>query len=300
MDAARLLRKEDTNNKHLRDEVLPLLENDLGKNFWQHDLRLYHYDATSVAQHKLGKLLLAGPIALMLGQPESRFTIHQIMEENLVLLANLSTVGAETRQVLGRFLLSLIYLNALARSNMPASQRKAFQVYCDEAHLFLGDTIDDFLVAMRKYNVGLNLAHQHMGQFKSLKSEALTEVGSSIIFRVDSKDAEYLCRRLMGKVQPKDLIQLEDYHAVVRTGSRVYYIRTHEINSAAGMGCREQIITESRRKYCVPANTLRQNTETTMGNWGQGISPHPTNPEEFIYDEFEERSTTSKKSETTA
>ena len=65
------------------------------------------------------------------------------MDEGKILLINLSNMDTNVKQVLGSFILSLLHLNALSRSNLPFEQRKQFQIHCDEAHQFLTDTFEN-------------------------------------------------------------------------------------------------------------------------------------------------------------
>ena len=91
------------------------------------------------------------------------------MDEGYILLVNLSNVGTILRGVLGCFILSQFHIAALARSRLPASERKSFSIYVDEAHRFMTDTIEDLIAETRKYNVNLNIAHQYLTQFDKRK-----------------------------------------------------------------------------------------------------------------------------------
>jgi hypothetical protein len=104
----------------------------------------------------------------------------------------------------------------------------------------------------RKYKVGLTLAHQYMRQFDRRKGDALSTVGSTIIFGVDRADAEYLTKDLLGMVRTEDLIAQPDYNAIARIGQQVVRIRTYKPPDIVGTGYRSQIVERSRRLYCKP------------------------------------------------
>ena len=69
-------------------------------------------------------------------QPENRIHFRRIMDEGKILLVNLANMGSEVREVLGCFLLAILRITAISRSDIPADQRKPFHIYCDEAHRF--------------------------------------------------------------------------------------------------------------------------------------------------------------------
>jgi len=139
---------------------------------------------------------VTGTPSLMLSQPENRFNFREIIDTGKILLIDLSNMGISVRQVLGSFILSILHLNALGRRNTPIDQRKQFHIYCDEAHNFLTDSVENLIAEARKYRVSLNLAHQYLSQFNKQIGDALSTVGTSIVYKVDKRDAGYLAKRL--------------------------------------------------------------------------------------------------------
>ncbi|MFH1108393.1 MAG: type IV secretion system DNA-binding domain-containing protein [Planctomycetota bacterium] len=172
-DVADLLRKKSDESERLRSRIAPLLENRLTRSFWQEDFLRYGNADLSPPQHKLSRLLASGNVSYMLSQPENRIDLRDVMDTGKILVVNLATIGSETREVLGCFMLSLLRLAAISRSDIPPAAQKRFHIYCDEAHRFITDSIEDLIEETRKYNVSLALAHQYMSQFSTRKSDAI-------------------------------------------------------------------------------------------------------------------------------
>ena len=183
----------------------------------------------------------------MLSQPDSLIDFSQIMNQGMILLVNLSTVGPTVREILGCFILSLLHLNALNRSSLPRAERKQFDVYCDEAHRFMTDALEDLIAETRKFNVSLNLAHQYMSQFGQRKIDAFFQRGRHGDLQCDERDARFLTKDLRGKVKPEDMFNLEVAEAIARIGSEVVKFHLPPQLKADNMALREQIIQNSRR-----------------------------------------------------
>lgn len=294
LDISNLLRNKSNESKVLRRKILEVLENETARQFWLHDYERYRKDDLGPPRNKLSKLLVTGTVSLMLSQPENRLNFRKIMDEGMIFLANLSTVSTMLRSVLGSFILSNLHIAALSRSSIPIDERKQFHIHVDEAHRFMTDTIEDLIAETRKYKVSLNLAHQYMSQFGKRKSDALSSVGSCIIFNVDKTDAGYLTKDLRGLVKVDDLISLEVGEAIARIGTDVVRIKTRSPLMAPTDNFRSRIIDESRKKYYKPATEIKKLINRRNARWCSSFSPLidtsannlEESPEEFAYDEF--------------
>jgi len=217
------------------------------------------------------------------------------MDEGMILLVNLSSIGSETRDILGCFILSLLHLTAISRSDTPFERRKPFHIYCDEAHRFMTPALEDLIGETRKFRVSLTLAHQYLSQFTQKKTDALSSVGTTIIFNVDTKDAQYLKKDLQGLANVEDLITLNIGEAIARIGTEVVRIKTLEPLQIPKKNLREQIINESHRRYYKTVSEVRKAVRLRNNRWHQPFAPLTPIPEdqngnstieEFYYDEF--------------
>ena len=294
LDISNLMRNKSEESKILRREILKVVDNETVKQFWHHDYEKYGKDDFGPPRNKLSKLLVSGTVSLMLSQPESLFNFRKIMDESMILLVNLSNIGSMVRGILGCFILSLLHLTALSRSSIPIKDRKQFHIHCDEAHRFMTDSLEDLIAETRKYGVSLSLAHQYMSQFGKRKIDAFSSVGSTIIFSVDSRDANYLVKDLQKKVKVEDIVSLNKWEAIARIGTEIVRFTTRPPLRVPPNNFRDQIIAESRKKYCKPAHEIRQWIQNRGSRWGlpfvplTKIMPKKTDGgiEEFVYDEF--------------
>lgn len=153
----------------------------------------------------------------VLGRSRSTFDLRGAMENRRVLLCNLSRSEANP---LASTMLTWVFLQgilnaALARGPRRAGGRPAFYVYCDEFQRLAGPSTSAILSEVRKYDVGLVLAHQFVDQLpEETLASVLGNVGTKVIFRVGPRDAA----RISG-YQPDlsvtDLIRLPNFTAFV-------------------------------------------------------------------------------------
>ncbi|HOW74109.1 MAG TPA: hypothetical protein PKY77_26185 [Phycisphaerae bacterium] len=257
LDAYQLLRKTDQ-NKRRWGHILNALDNEVAREFWRHDLEKYGKDDLGPVRNKLSKLLLTGTVSRMLSQPDNRIDFRQIMDQGQALIVNLSNIGSQVRDILGCLILSTVCLTALGRSSIPAHQRQPAHVYCDEAHRFTTDALEDLIAQMRKYNLSLNLAHQYLRQFDANRRGALSSVNSTIIFNVEMEDARHFRRGLRGRVSVGELIDLEPWQAVARIGTHVVRFRTVKPRASLKPDPTPAIIQHSRERYYCPADQIRR------------------------------------------
>jgi hypothetical protein len=290
LDLSDLLRRKTDNSARFRKQILEVVDNQTAREFWKHDFDRYTNEAFDPPKHKLSKLLVSGTVSLMLSQPESLIDFRRIMDQGMILLINLSTVGSEVREILGCFILSLFHLTALSRSEIPIKDRKQFHIHADEAHRFITDALEDLIAETRKFGCGLTLAHHYLSQFATKKIDALSSVGTTIIMNVDTKDARYLTKDLQDLVQYKDLITLEKGEAIARIGTDIVRLKTHGALKIPELHFKEAIIEHSRNLYCKPVNAVKEIIRQKDRRWERQFSSlsaaSSESSEEFIYDEF--------------
>lgn len=288
-DAAILLTHGDKESKQLRDKLLPYLHNETLIKFWKDLYPNYKKDEMGPPQHKLSKLLSYDTVQLMLSQPENRISFQQIMNDGKILLVDLSRLGGEVRNTLGAFILALLHMAALSRSSIPTPQRRAFHVYCDEAHRFATDAIEDLLAETRKYNVSLTLAHQYLSQFSPNVKDAIATAFTTAIFRVNASDANFLLRHLQGRVEANDLLTLGVGEAIVRIGNEIVRLHTFPEQRPPDQSRREFLIAQSRKRYCRHIGELRVLAKQRRGRYAEFPSPPGefNDGADYPYDEFD-------------
>lgn len=296
LDVSNLLKKKSPESLRLIAEIERSCDSETIKNFWRHDFPRYSDQDLSPSQHKLSKLLMSGTVSLMLSQPENRFNFREIMDSGKILLADLSGLGHDLRGLLGSFVLSLLHIAAVSRSNILFRDRKPFHIYCDEAHLFLSASIADLIPETRKFAVDLTLAHQYLSQFDHISRDSILTTGSTIIFNVDLSDARYLAKDLRDRIKPEDIASFEVGEAVARIGTEIIRIKTPPPHILPATNARQYIIDESHRKYYKPLPEVRAVLTGRMGKKTGHSAIHPdqagetdgwAKEEKFQYEEFE-------------
>ena len=226
----------------------------------------------------------------MLSQPRAAFQFREVMDEGRILLVNLANLGSETGDVLGCFMLSSLHRAALSRSSLPREQRRPFHVYCDEFHRFATDALEDMVTECRKFCVSMTLAHQHMKQLTARMADALSGVGSTIIFSVGGDDARSLQGGLHGMVEAEELTRLKKHEAIARIDTEVVRIETLGPLQGSTDNCRQQIIAASRDRYYRPTAEVREMLARRSNPQPERFSRRTVAPvaksKEFTYEEF--------------
>ena len=100
-----------------------------------------------------------------------------------------------------------------------------------------------------------------MSQFGTRKSDAVSSVGSTVIFHVNSTDASYLKKDLQDKVEVGDLCGLRRYEAVARIGTEIARLKTRRVPPVPTDNVRDLIIEQSRRRYCRRVDEVKRAIE---------------------------------------
>jgi hypothetical protein len=255
------------------------------------EFRKYTHSELTSPRHKLSKLLNADTVFKMLSQPRSLFNLRDIMDSGKILLVDLSTVGGDAGNILGSFMLSLLHLAALARSDSDPATYKQCHIICDEIHRFSTSSLEKLLAETRKFNVSLTLAHQNLAQLSSAQVDAVCGVGSTIIFRIDGADTAYMRRNLLGRVKAQDLVGLEKGQAIARIDNQVVRLRTRPPPKALQPNHRELIIQQSRQRYYRPLAEFGMEVRKPDPSLAPpapptppGTDPAPVDSEAFAYD----------------
>src|SRR5438552_4141007 len=201
-----------------RRHVLVYVRNDQVRRFWLREYENYpaRFRAEAIApiQNKVGEFLVNPILRSIVGQPKSAFDLRRVMDEGRILLVNLAKgkIGEDTSSLLGAMLVTKIGLAALSRAELPEADRRDFYLYADEFPSFTTTSFSGMLSEMRKYHVGLVLAHQYMEQLdETLHGAILGNVGTTIAFRVGLSDAEVLEKEFFPEFAASDLVNLPNY-----------------------------------------------------------------------------------------
>lgn len=154
-----------------------------------------------------------------LGQATNLLDFRAIMDAGVSVIVNLGGLPEQVQRFLGAFICHGFEVAALSRENIPAHQRRHYELIMDEASMFVSQTeagLARILSLCRKYALFVTIAHQSLSQFSSRMTSALQNA-LSLGFRLGREDAEWAARRF-GRFDETDVKHLvEDPHAVERT-----------------------------------------------------------------------------------
>jgi len=135
----------------------------------------------------------------MFSHPESKLDLFAEMNAGKVILINTAKdlLKEQGSEIFGRFFIAMIAQAAQERAVLPDSERMPTFVYIDEAADYFDRNISVILAQARKYNVGMVLAHQYLGQLEPKLQEAFA-ANTAIKFAggVSAKDARSLAPML--------------------------------------------------------------------------------------------------------
>lgn len=255
-DAWDLLRRAKRSDKHsarLRSRVLRASGDDrLAEIFWRDAVTRYSWGELQSAVVVLHRLLASGLCSRIFSQSESSIDLYDIMESGKILLLDLSPIGSEVGNVLGALVLALLHLAAVSRQGPDDRTLSPFHIYCDEAHRFTPNGPDALMADTRRFGVSMTFTYQYMRQSDSCHADVLLNVGSTIIFRVNSDDAHELCKGLQGKVTVDDLVTLDSGLAVARIAGKVVRLRTLPMLEIPTDNCRDLIVQQCHEQYYRP------------------------------------------------
>ena len=147
----------------------------------------------------------------MFSHPRSKLDLFAEMNAGKVILINTAKdlLKEQGTEIFGRFFIALIAQAAQERATLPERKRTPTIVYIDEAQDYFDRNIGLILAQARKYNVGMVLAHQYLGQLEPKLQEAFA-ANTAIKFAggVSAKDARALapmlyCGPELIEAQPK-------------------------------------------------------------------------------------------------
>ena len=208
--------------KKFRDEVVGFIEDPVVRNFWTVEFASWNnkFAAEAIAPvlNKVGAFTANPLVRNIIGQKKSSFNIRQIMDENKILIVNLSRglVGEDNAALLGSLLVTKIQLAAMSRADIPAANRTPFYLYVDEFQNFATDSFTTILSEARKYGLNLTVANQYIAQMiPAVRDAIFGNVGSIIAFRTSADDARGMQKYFEPKFTEYDLVHMHNRHFVV-------------------------------------------------------------------------------------
>lgn len=226
-DIIRLFTDDDFQKDHVRNVKNPIVKAWWDKTFanmWQREKQeIIPYFAAKFSGFITNKMMRN-----IIWQTKSSFNIAECMQQNKILLLNLSKglIGDLNSQLLGMIVVSKIQTAAMQRQRMTKDERKDFYLYIDEFQNYVTPSIESILSEARKYRLWLVLAHQYLGQLEQsnaltkssldLKKAIFGNVWSVMSYKVGPEDGEFMAKYFQPTFSDADLINMDKFKWVMK------------------------------------------------------------------------------------
>lgn len=209
------------NDQSFADYKLKYVRDQTVIDFWQKEMAqttgASKSDVLGWFASKFGAFLSNEMMRNILGQTKSGINIREIMDNNKILLVNLSKgkTGELNSMLLGMIFVMKFQVAAMSRANLPEDQRKDFCLYVDEFQNFATDSFESILSEARKYKLNIIVANQFMTQLTDKIREAIIgNVGTIISGRIGVTDAEMLSKKFTPTFNVEDLTRLPNFQTI--------------------------------------------------------------------------------------
>jgi len=257
-------------NNTYRQKVIGSIKDDMVKHFWvaEFDDWAEKFDTEVIIPlvNKLWQFLSNPMLSNIFGQKENKINIEKLMNEQKIILINLSKdkIGEENSSFLGAIFLTKMKQAGMSRAKLDSHLRPDFYLYLDEFHNIVTDTFENILSEARKYGINLVVSHQYMGQLSPRIGQAvLGNIGTIILFRVGGDDATKLKAEFAPIFEVKDMINLgvgEFYIKMIIEGESYdpFSAETLRVLPPTHPSYKKEVIEASRRKYAIPATVAQR------------------------------------------
>jgi hypothetical protein len=249
-----------------RAECLKRCADPFIRYFWEREFAGYserfRAEAVAPVQNKVGQFCANPTIRAVLGQ-KSTLKFDKIINGK-TFIANLSGMGREPAHLLGALLVTAIHQAAQRRSTIPESERVPFTLYADEFQNFATDSFGTILSESRKWGLSLCLANQYLTQLPpGLQQAVLGNVGTLIVFRVASQDAELLAGEVgIEPVNAATLTDTANFEAVMRVVNDGVPSSPKRIKTTppqwARTGMLASVLNRTRARYTRPSEDVEK------------------------------------------
>ena len=206
------------------DELMPYIKDPVVRRYWTDQIAqtsdFHKSEVLDYIVSKFGRFVTNKTMRNIIGQPYSAFSFRKAMDENKIILCNLSKgiLGEEDAKFLGLILVPKVLTAAMSRQDIPMEQRHDFYLYVDEFQNYATEDFAVILSEARKYRLNLIVANQFVSQIdEEVKNAVFGNVGTMVAFRVGVPDANFLQHEFAPTFNEGDLTNIEKYHVYIKT-----------------------------------------------------------------------------------
>lgn len=218
LDIPRMLTDNSFRNRVVEQVKDPVIREFWVNEFAQYDSK-FRTEAVSPILNKVGQFLATATIRNIVGQPRSKINIREIMDQEKILVVNLSRgkIGEDNSALLGAMMITKIQLAAMSRADVTADKRPDNFLYVDEFQNFATESFATILSEARKYNLCLTMANQYIDQMsEEVRSAVFGNAGTIVSFRVGGADADFLVKEFEPVFDANDLVNLDKFNIYIK------------------------------------------------------------------------------------
>ncbi len=244
------------------------VKNVVVRNFWENEMAntgdREKQEMIPYFTSKFGPFVTNTTMRNIIGQTKSAFDVRHVMDNQKILLINLSKgkIGGINSQLLGLVVVSKINMAAMGRGEMPREERKDFYLYVDEFQNFASDTFASILSEARKYRLNLIMAHQYIAQLSEsaggvaigqkdskIRDAVFGNVGTMMNFKVGAEDAEYFEKEYAPTLSAQDILSIANYKAYLKLNINNATSRPFSISTLYDPNKKNNKVLEIMKKY---------------------------------------------------
>lgn len=247
-----------------RAKVVSKIKDPVVKKFWTWEFDKMAPNQKSEAiwpiLNKVGQFLSSTILRNVLGQPKNSFSIRWAMDNNKIVIVNLSKwkIWEDASALLWAMMVTKFQMDAMSRADTLEKDREDFYLYVDEFQNFATDSFATILSEARKYKLNLVMANQYIDQMQEeVKWAVFWNVWSLVSFQVWYHDANILKDVFAWDILEEDLINLKKYNIYLKQlidwmPSPIFSASTfapNEKNDEIFESRYKKILSVSREKY---------------------------------------------------
>lgn len=222
---------------------------------------------------KFGPFISNDAMRNIIGQTKSGFNLREIMDNNKILLVNLSKgkMGELNSKLLGIIFVMKFQAAAMSRADISEDQRVDFSLYVDEFQNFATDSFESIMSEARKYKLSLIMGNQFMTQLTEKIREAIIgNVGTVISGRIGVTDAELMVKKFQPVFDVEDLTKLPNFQSIASVMINNVPSAPFSMNWVPPMGqsnpeLRDALVRLSSAKYGKPRAVVEKEIFDRLG-----------------------------------
>jgi hypothetical protein len=206
-------------DKEYRNKAIQRVQNPYLKTFWKKEFPQYmRHDLLPVA-NKIGGLLAHPVIRRILVENPNEISLRRSIDSRKIILVNVArgSLGEDASRILGALFTTSLASASYSRVDTPEESRVPFFHYADEFQHTTSSSDVQMLSELRKFKVGMTMAHQYLKQIDtSIHDAIMGNVGTMLTFRVGIDDARLLSKRYYPVFTEHDIIELPNYNFITQ------------------------------------------------------------------------------------